>query len=115
MVTVQLFHPLLPSGAVQIAKSLGATVFGTAGTPEGMAVVTKCGADGVFNHREEGYETKMVEALEAKEGEKGFDLILENLANVNLDRDTGMIKTGGCRTVPMSYDAFFLRARGIAS
>ncbi len=50
----------------------------------------RCGADAAFCHREEGYESKMKEAVEGG----GFDVILENLANVNLDRDMKMIKKG---------------------
>ena len=84
---------------------MGATVFGTAGTPEGLDVVQNCGADAVFNHREDGYEGKMVQALKEREGESGFDLILENLANVNLDRDMGMIKTGERR---IEFAAFYV-------
>jgi len=42
-------------------------------------------------HRKQGYEA---EALAASNNGQGFDVILENLANVNLDRDTKMIKNG---------------------
>lgn len=76
------------SAAVQIAKSIGSKVFGTAGTKEGMEVITKSGAHQVFNHREDGYETKMKEQTNGE----GFDVIIENLANVNLERDLTMMK-----------------------
>ena len=76
------------SAAVQIAKSVGAKVFGTAGTEEGMEVVTKSGAHHTFNHREDGYETKMKEQTNGE----GFDVIIENLANVNLEKDLQMMK-----------------------
>ena len=74
--------------AVQIANYVGANVFGTAGTDKGMEVVANCGAHEVFNHNEEGYEMKLKE----KTNGEGFDVIIENLANVNLDTDMQMIK-----------------------
>ncbi|XP_046567472.1 quinone oxidoreductase-like isoform X2 [Haliotis rubra] len=79
------------SAAVQVAKSLGIRVLGTAGTPEGVEAVKKNGADVVFNHREEGYIQKIMDAT----GGEGPDVILEMLANVNLEKDLGMIKLRG--------------------
>ena len=86
------------TAAVQIARALGAVVVGTAGTKEGMDVVTKCGAHHVFNHNHKHYEKKMVEHLGS-----GFDVIIEHLANINLGHDLQMLKEGarvmivGCR------------------
>ena len=48
------------TAAVQIARALGAVVVGTAGTKEGMDVVSQCGAHHVFNHNHKSYEKKMV-------------------------------------------------------
>ena len=76
------------SAAVQIANSIGAKVFGTAGTEEGMEVVRKSGAHHVFNHCEQGYEKKMREETNGE----GFDVIIENLANINLERDLQMMR-----------------------
>merc|ERR1712133_251334 len=76
----------------------GAIVVGTAGTKEGMDVVTKCGAHHVFNHNHKNYDKKIVEHLGS-----GFDVIIEHLANINLGHDIQMIKEGarvmivGCR------------------
>merc|ERR1719500_692892 len=87
------------TAAVQIARALGATVVGTAGTKDGMDVVTKCGAHHVFNHNHKNYEKKMVEHI----GGEGFDVIIEHLANINLGHDVQMLKEGarvmvvGCR------------------
>jgi len=39
----------------QIARYLGAVVIGTAGTEEGMQVVSQNGASRVLNHRQPGY------------------------------------------------------------
>ena len=75
------------TAAVQIARAMGATVVGTAGTKEGMDVVSKCGAHHVFNHNHKNYDKKMVEHLGT-----GFDVIIEHLANINLGHDVQMIK-----------------------
>jgi len=75
------------TAAVQIARALGAIVVGTAGTKEGMDVVSKCGAHHVFNHNHKNYDKKMVEHLGT-----GFDVIIEHLANINLGHDIQMLK-----------------------
>merc|ERR1712142_75233 len=86
------------TAAVQIARALGAIVVGTAGTKEGMDVVSRCGAHHVFNHNHKSYDKKMVEHLGT-----GFDVIIEHLANINLGHDLQMLKNGarvmivGCR------------------
>lgn len=88
------------TAAVQIARAIGATVVGTAGTKDGMDVVSKCGAHHVFNHNHKSYEKKMVEHLGA-----GFNVIIEHLANINLGHDLQMLEPGarvivvGCRGV----------------
>ena len=86
------------TAAVQIARAMGAMVVGTAGTKEGMDVVSQCGAHHVFNHNHKNYDKKMVDHLGA-----GFDVIIEHLANINLGHDIQMIQPGarvmivGCR------------------
>lgn len=86
------------TAAVQIARAIGATVVGTAGTKDGMDVVSKCGAHHVFNHNHKSYEKKMTEHLGTH-----FDVIIEHLANKNLGHDLQMLKSGarvmvvGCR------------------
>ncbi len=69
--------------ATQIARAWGARVIGTAGTAEGLALVKQQGATDALNHRESGYLDRLKELT----GERGADVILESLANVNLDRD----------------------------
>ena len=86
------------TAAVQIARAMGAMVVGTAGTKEGMDVVSQCGAHHVFNHNHKNYDKKMVEHLGT-----GFDVIIEHLANINLGHDIQMINQNarvmivGCR------------------
>ncbi|NQU65026.1 MAG: NADPH:quinone reductase, partial [SAR324 cluster bacterium] len=41
--------------AIQIAKNLGLTVYGSAGTERGLQLIKKMGADFAFNHKSETY------------------------------------------------------------
>ena len=77
--------------AVQIASGLGLTVIGTASTPEGQELVKKAGAHFVFNHYEEGYLEKAKEAA----GERGIDIIFENVVDKNLKKDIGLVRDQG--------------------
>ena len=79
------------SAAVQIARTVGLRVFGTAGTAEGIALALREGAHAVFDHRSASY---MEEAVAATGG-RGFDVILEMLANVNLPQDLKALAMGG--------------------
>jgi NADPH2:quinone reductase len=71
------------SAAVQIARAHGMQVIGTAGTDEGARLVREQGAHHVLNHRAADY----LQQVPALTGGRGVDVILEMLANVNLDRD----------------------------
>lgn len=77
--------------ATQFASGAGLTVIGTAGTDDGLAVVRAQGADHAVNHRTPGYLDQVAELT----GGRGPDLILEMLANVNLDHDLAAIAPGG--------------------
>ncbi|XP_078606459.1 quinone oxidoreductase-like isoform X2 [Branchiostoma floridae x Branchiostoma japonicum] len=77
--------------AVQLAKAHGMVVMGTAGSSEGMELVKKNGAAHVFNHREEGYMDKIMAATAGV----GVDLIIEMLANVNLEKDLELLARHG--------------------
>ncbi len=77
--------------ATQFAVAAGLTVIGTAGTDEGLAVVAKQGARHAINHRSEGYLDQITSAT----GGRGPDIILEMLANVNLDHDLTVVAPGG--------------------
>lgn len=79
------------SAATQFAVAVGATVIGTAGTDEGLAVVRAQGAAHAVNHRTTGYLDQIVTLT----GGQGPDVILEMLANVNLDHDLTIAATGG--------------------
>ncbi len=77
--------------ATQFAVAAGLTVIGTAGTDQGLAVITSQGARHAFNHRSAGYLDQIAAATEGR----GPDLILEMLANVNLDHDLTVVAPGG--------------------
>jgi NADPH2:quinone reductase len=69
--------------AVQWAKNAGLTVIGTASSDEGRKLVLDQGADAVFDHGDEDH----LEAIRQVAAGKGVDVIIEMLANVNLERD----------------------------
>jgi NADPH2:quinone reductase len=77
--------------AVQIARAAGLRVSGTAGTADGIGLVTREGAHHAFDHRKAGY---LAEAV-AVTGGRGYDVILEMLANANLSSDLKALATGG--------------------
>ena len=78
-------------GAVQIARARGLTVFGTAGTERGRRLVAEQGAHHVLDHGAPGYLDELLRLT----GGRGVDVVLEMLANVNLQKDLGVVATGG--------------------
>jgi NADPH:quinone reductase len=79
------------TAAVQLARNAGLIVIGTAGTKDGIELVLKQGAHHALNHR----EAKYLDQIGPITGGKGVDLILEMLANVNLDKDLGVLAKRG--------------------
>ncbi|HMS42891.1 MAG TPA: NADPH:quinone reductase [Pyrinomonadaceae bacterium] len=77
------------TAAIQWAKNVGLTVVGTASSDEGQKLVKEQGADFVFNHADEDYLQKILDAT------GGVDVILEMLANVNLVKDFDVLKMFG--------------------
>jgi NADPH:quinone reductase len=77
--------------AVQMARAAGFTVIGTAGTDDGLALVAAEGAHHVVDHRDAGH----VESIQSLTNGRGPDVILEMLANVNLDHDLTMVAPRG--------------------
>ena len=77
--------------AVQIARARGMTVIGTAGTARGRQLVLEQGAQHVLDHTAPGYLKEVTDLT----GGRGPDVILEMLANVNLQNDLGMIAMRG--------------------
>jgi len=77
------------TAAVQMARAMGLTVFGTAGTQKGADLVKREGAHQVFDHSKSGYLEEIMKAT----GGRGMDIILEMLANVNLSADLKLLAT----------------------
>ncbi len=77
--------------AVQLARAAGLTVIGTASTDDGLALVAAEGAHHVVNHADAGH----VERIQALTNGRGPDVVLEMLANVNLDHDLTMLAPRG--------------------
>jgi NADPH2:quinone reductase len=77
--------------ALQIARAAGLTALGTAGTPRGLELARREGAHYVFDHRKSGYQEEILLAT----GNRGVDVILEMLANVNLSHDTKLLANNG--------------------
>ncbi|MGG1663613.1 NADPH:quinone reductase [Brevibacillus sp. NRS-1366] len=77
--------------AVQMAKGFGATVIGTASTEEGKSLVKASGATHVLDHITEDSIQKIMSLT----NDKGPDVIIEFLANVNLETDLKVIAPYG--------------------
>jgi NADPH2:quinone reductase len=79
------------STAVQLGRAAGLKLVGTGGTEEGRKRARELGAHLVLDHHDEGY----LEKAKAFTGGRGFDLIVEFLANVNLGRDFSVLAPFG--------------------
>ena len=66
-------------------------VIGTAGTEAGLKLVKEQGADHAVNHTAPGYLDELMKLT----GGRGFDLILEMVANKNLGNDLGLLAKKG--------------------
>jgi NADPH:quinone reductase len=77
--------------ATQLARAHGCTVVGTGGSPEGRALLLKEGAHHALDHCTGDYLDQLMKLT----GGRGVDLILEMLANVNLDKDLGVLAKKG--------------------
>ncbi len=73
--------------AIQIAKSCGLRVIGTAGTDDGLTLLKEQGVIAALNHNSTDY----LDAIEELTCGQGVDVILEMLANVNLDNDLKLL------------------------
>ena len=77
--------------AVQLARAAGLTVVGTGGTAEGRRLVAEQGAHHVLDHRSADYLSQLGALTEGR----GADVIVEMLANVNLNKDLGLLARDG--------------------
>lgn len=69
--------------ATQWAKNAGCRVIGTASSDEGKKLVKDLGADAIFDHTDEDHFGEIHDFADSK----GVDVIIEMLANQNLERD----------------------------
>jgi NADPH2:quinone reductase len=79
------------TAAVQLARAAGLRVAGTAGTEEGLRLLMEQGALLGLDHHSPDYLGRLVEWT----GGRGVDVILEMLANVNLNKDLEVLAKGG--------------------
>jgi NADPH2:quinone reductase len=79
------------TAAVQLARARGLRVFGTAGSDEGCKLAREQGAHEVFDHRAPDHFEQIMKAT----GERGVDVIVELLANVNLGKDLTILAKAG--------------------
>jgi NADPH:quinone reductase len=77
--------------ATQLASDAGAVVIGTAGSASGAEVVRDAGASHVLDHSVPGY----LEQLPDLTGGRGVSVVVEMLADVNLEQDMGVLAVGG--------------------
>lgn len=77
--------------AVQWAKNAGLKVIGTASSEDGKKLVKEQGADFVLDHSDKSY----LEEIKKITDGKGVDIILEMLANQNLQKDFEILKMFG--------------------
>jgi NADPH:quinone reductase len=79
------------TAAVQLARAAGLTVIGTAGSERGAQLARDLGASRVLDHRLPDYLTDVLKITE----NRGVDIILEMLANVNLGKDLQVLARNG--------------------
>ncbi len=97
------------TAAIQVARSMGLTVFGTAGTAKGLDLIRKEGVHQAFDHTKAGYTDEIMKAT----GGRGVDIVLEMLANVNLAADMKLLAMNGRVIVIGNRGEITINARDI--
>ena len=77
--------------AVQLSRAAGMIVIGTGGSEKGRELVLQQGAHHVLDHRATGY----LDAVSGLTDGQGIDVVVEMLANINLDKDLKILALGG--------------------
>jgi NADPH:quinone reductase len=99
------------TAGIHLARAMGLTIFGTAGTQKGLDLVLREGAHQAFDHTKSGYLDDIMKAT----GSRGVNLILEMLANVNLANDTKLLATNGRVIVIGNRGEITINARELMS
>lgn len=97
--------------AVQLSRSAGMMVLGTAGTDRGRDLVSRQGAHHVLDHHAPDY---LQQVLALTKG-PGVEVILEMLANVNLGKDLKVLARFGRLVVIGSRDTAEIDPRDLMS
>lgn len=79
------------TAATQLARAAGLTVIGTAGTPEGRELAARQGAHHVLDHHAPDCLRQVLTLTQ----DRGVEIIVEMLANVNLRRDLEVLALNG--------------------
>ncbi|MGZ4836052.1 MAG: NADPH:quinone reductase [Terriglobales bacterium] len=79
------------SAAVQMGRAAGMTIIGTASTDKGKEMVAREGAHHVVDHSAADAPEQLMKLTAGR----GFDVILEMLANKNLGKDLAMLNKFG--------------------
>ncbi|MBZ5511485.1 MAG: NADPH:quinone reductase [Acidobacteriia bacterium] len=95
--------------AVQLARAAGMNITGTAGTGKGKELVAREGAHHVVDHNAPDAQEQLMKST----GGRGFDVILEMLANKNLAKDLAMLTKFGRVAVVGSRGAVEINPRDI--
>src|SRR6267143_3298156 len=77
--------------AVQLARDAGLTIIGTAGSEKGRELVRRLGAQHVLDHRAPDYLKEIMSLTQ----QRGVNLVLEMVANVNLAKDLTILAKFG--------------------
>lgn len=93
--------------AIQMAKAVGAIVIGTSSTQKGRKQIIEMGADFAFDHLSEGNKQKLLRATD----KNGPDVIIEMLANKNLEIDMQVIADHGRIVIVGSRDSIEITPR----
>ncbi len=95
--------------AIQWAKNAGLKIIGTASSENGKNLAREQGVDFVFDHSKENY----LEEIKEVTGGKGVDIILEMLANKNLQKDFEVLKMFGRITIIGSRGSLDFNPRAV--
>lgn len=79
--------------ALQFARAMGLRIIGTAGTADGLDLITRHGAHHALNHHDRAYLDQIRAITSYPAG--GVDVILEMLSNVNLEHDLTLLAMHG--------------------